>query len=164
MSNLQVMRSFNAISQEFMSNDFDLRTVAELIARMRLHRHDLSSDQFKNLLEIPIDVLCYDVVEKDKKVKFLYSETDYFYGNMKHAARDHEYFQQFLDRMRAKDLSLNDMIAYTRYIQENPSLHDDYLLRNTEVTLREFVILSDFSNFMRSGRVFANLIDRIIGI
>jgi hypothetical protein len=157
------MRSFNEISEEFMSADFGLDTVSSLIACMRLQRKNLSNDQMKNLLEIPIDVLSNDVVLKNDKE--FQAEANYFYGNIGSLARDHEYLQSFISRMNAGELTLNDMISYTKYIQDNPPLHEsDFLLRNTEVTIRDFVQLSSLNNFRRSGRVFANLIDRIIGI
>lgn len=164
MNDLHVKRSFNTISQEFLSNDFDLRSIAHLLAKIREHREHLTSEQYRNLLEIPIDVLRNDVVLLDEK-DYQTHGGEYFYGNIGGRAEDHEFLQYFVGRIKAEELTLNDMVAYTKCIQDNPSLQsNDYLLRNPEVTLRNYVKLYSPGNFMESGRVFANLIDRVIGI
>jgi len=163
MSNLHVMRSFNAVSEEFLSENLSLSTISDLISTIRTHRAELTSDQYKNLLEIPLDVLKHDVVLEDQD-KFQKSG-DYFCGNIGRLALEHEFLQSFVDRIKSNTLDLKDMVAYIEFIQDNPSVHrNDYLLRNPEVTIRDFVLLDNLSSFKRSGRVYARLIDRIIVI
>lgn len=167
---LQLMRAFNDLSQKFLSrefvindNNFCLGTVAELISIIRLYRRDLESEQVIKLLDIPLDILEHDVVLIDEQN--YQTHADYFLGNLRICHNEFEFIQHFIDHIKSDELSLAHIVDYLKFIQKTSSLHqNDYLLRIPEVTIREDVKLIEYGNLPRSGRVFANLIDCVIGI
>ncbi|MGE4282347.1 MAG: hypothetical protein AB7G87_01360 [Clostridia bacterium] len=164
MNDLYLKRGFNIVAQEFLSDSCSLRTVSHLIREIRTHRDILTIDQYNNLLEIPLNVLRHDVVIKDNSKLQEYGG-DYFLGNIMGLEREYEFLRLFTDRIKSKVLAINDMCSYIEFIQAQPDLkRSDFLLRNPEVFIKDYVRLDDLTNFGWSGRVFANMVDRIMGI
>lgn len=159
-----MMRDFNLISRAFLSDDFSLSTVSELIVTIRSYRYKLTQEQISDLLDIPINILEEDVELKNATAYL--SNGHYFAGNITVKG------DSFLDSIRLKfenspSFDLVDIIDLTKYIRDNISVVNrdlDFILRNTEVTLRDDVHLLSLSNFQRSGRVFAKIIDAVLGL
>lgn len=161
MSNIQMERDFYAFQREFENGEFSLQTVSTLIVAIREYETALTSEQVAFLLEIPLSVLSRDVELKNPG-EWQRENRRYFAGNMKDATKsDH------IDSIRRKFLSsyftLEDIYNLTKYVQSNFKElvgSVDYLLRNTEVTIGEDVVIRTGSDFYENGDVFARYIKR----
>ena len=161
---LDIKRDFGRISQEFREGNFSLQTVSRLIEIIRLYRKNLTPETASILLEIPINVLENDVELKNSE-KWVKENSDYFAGNITWVDSD------FLIDMKKKfyegKFDLNTIIKLTRHVKDNFEelwSASEFLLRNTEVTIRDDVEISKYSNFSHSGNTFANQIDSALSI
>lgn len=157
MSNLTMVREFFILKDSFENGDFSLRTVSDLIVTIRENRNNLTGEQAALLLDIPLNVLEYDVELTDKG-SWQESNRGYFLGNM---GVDTEYVNELRQKITVGSFSLKDIYDLTKYVQENfkdLSLGADFLLRNAEVTLRDDVKLHNYSTFNKSGKAFAHYI------
>lgn len=67
MRKIDVLRTFNEISKTFLSGNYTLRTLSELLVAIRGNRYELTSEQINKLMEIPISVLANDVELRNKQ-------------------------------------------------------------------------------------------------
>ncbi len=163
MNDMTMERDFNVFKEDFLNGDFDLNTIVELIIKVRHYRNKLTSEQAAILLEIPLNVLENDVELKNNG-DWQRRNSDHFSGNM---GANIDYIKELRDKIMSNNYELNDIYDLTKYVQENfASLSGsvEYLLRNAEVTIRNDVNLYSYSNFNKSGKVFAKYIEKALNI
>ena len=154
---LRMKRDFNLISVAFRSGEFNLETLAKLIEQIRDAKQILSKEQAEMLLEVPIDVLESDVALRAPE-SFARENSEYFYGNMRHL-----HINDVDAKFKLARYDLDDIRSLTAHIQTDFCAlrdHVEYLLRIPEVTLRDHVKLKEDSSYLKSGRVFADQIDK----
>lgn len=154
---MNMQRDFNEISEKFRKGEFSLQTVSYLVTMIRNCANTLVEQELDLPLEIPMNVLQNDV-EVINLGKWQNDNTRYF------AENSHSY-NPLYQKFNSGAFYLNDVYVVTSYVQHNfikLGIDRDFLLRIPEVTLRDDVALVKGSNFMGSGRVFANYIDKAI--
>ncbi|MEG0133513.1 MAG: hypothetical protein RR891_06120 [Clostridium sp.] len=159
---LQTKRNFNVIAKEFESNNFKIETVSQIIVCLRKHKSDLTDQQAKTLLQIPIDVLENDV-ELKNEIKWQQENSSYFAGNITWA--DDDFKRLWKDKFTNKSYDLMDIAELCKTVANNFTKYreaSEFLLRNVEVTLRDDVDIRSYSNFYKSGNVFSNEILNVI--
>jgi len=157
MRKLQVIRRLNEFVRNFEDGSFDLQTISSLVSLIRYYRGFLSDGQFRNLIQIPIDVLDNDVEisNEEKFIRF----GGYYSGNIR-PTKD-KYLSDLKVKFSNRGHELEDILNFTIYIHDNIDklrYEIEFLLRNTEVVLRDDVKLLSYSNFKTSGNIFAQQI------
>ncbi len=164
INNMMMRRDFHLISEEFKTENFTLQTVSRLIEQIRLYKNNLTKEQAVLLLEIPISILENDV-EIMGSGRWSKTNGHYFSGNITWVNSD--YFTKLKEKFASCKFGLEDIIDLARQVRDNfeeLSSASDFLLRNVEVTLRDDVKLIAGSTFEKSGKVFAENIDKAIQI
>ena len=164
MSEINMKRDFNILSKELKSDNFDLRTISNIVSNIRMHNGNLTAEQAKKLLEIPINVLENDV-ELISKVTWQSEHAHYFSGNITWVESD--YFIKLKHRFANKNYTLSDIIDIAKIVGDEFDEYrsaSEFLLRNVEVVLRDDVRLTGYTNFKQSGNVYAKIIDDAIGL
>ncbi|WP_322904796.1 hypothetical protein [Paenibacillus campi] len=163
MQNLSMLRNFNELYEDFQNGQFDLVTVSNILVSIRKYENDLTHEQIKLLLNIPINIMEHDV-EISNYSEFM-EFGGYFSGNI--TSQDDEILNKFKEKFRLKQYDLQDIISLTKYVQDNIELIDsdiELILRNPEVTIRDDIKLLEYSNFKKSGRVFAKQIKEAVDL
>jgi hypothetical protein len=152
------------IKINFNNNEFDLQTISHLIALIRSNKFILTKEQIQKLLEIPIDLLENDVALNS--ISEFENFGGYFSGNIR--LNNDDSFLKFKKVFENHKHTLEDISEFIQLIHErimidkNLLFEIEFLLRNPEVVIRDDVSLHGYSNFKKSGAVFALYIDTVI--
>jgi hypothetical protein len=164
MQKLQTIRELNDIKIIFNNNEHDLQTISHLITIIRGNKYNLGKENIRKLLEIPLDVLEHDV-ELKKESEFI-KFGSYFSGNIR-TSNDMSILK-FKDIFENHEHTLQDIVDFTKAIYNRINVDEkmiyeiEFLLRNPEVVIRDDINLYRYSNFNKSGSIFALYIDNVI--
>lgn len=161
---LQIKKNFNELARKFEKNEFDLQTVSSLLVLVRRNRKEISNTAAELLLDIPLNVLQNDIELKDKQ-KWINDNREYFAGNITWV--DENFENEWKQKFSSGNYGIEDIIELCKIVRSDFDKYRsscEFLLRNVEVTLRDDVIVLNYSNFYNSGRVFASQIFKAIEI
>lgn len=150
----EIKSKFYEIAKEFKNDQFDLKTVARIIIFIRSERKDLTAQEARLLLQIPINVLENDI-ELINKPKWVEENGSYFVGNITWA--DNEFTDKWKTRFSKDNFGLADMVELCKIIADDFDKYRsccEFVLRNPEVTLRNDVKLKKSSNFNYRGELY----------
>lgn len=140
--NIECKENFLGIAKKFeRERTLSCTTVSCLIEYIRLHKREISAEEAKALLEIPIEVLknAYLICPK----RYVEMKGGYFSRNI--TWTEEPFTSQWRSRFEGK-FDLNEIIELTEIVANNFEkyrLASEFLLRNAEVTIREDVELSN---------------------
>ncbi|MBU3180042.1 hypothetical protein [Clostridium psychrophilum] len=165
MNESALKRRFLKISNKFRTGDFNLSTVAVIIDEIRFSLGELTSGEVRLLLEIPINVLKFDVDLNDES-NWSKENMDYFASNL--CIED-----EFVMKLRKKVLNgqsgINDMWSSLEYVKNNynqlTNKHGrniELILRNPEITIREDCKIVNEDEFKNNGELFAQYIENAV--
>lgn len=152
--NLETKREFNEIAVAFKEDKFNCKTVSELVRLTREYKKDITNEEAKALLEIPLGVLKNDVELINPK-KWSSEQGGYFAGNITWV--DDAFKAKWKSVFTDYDFSLEDIYNLSKIVSDDFEKYrsaSEFLLRNAEVTLRDDVKIKKTSNFSKSGQVF----------
>lgn len=161
---LQLKKDFNELAKKFETNKFDLKTVSQLIELVRLYKQELSANSARILLEVPLNVIKYDVELKDKET-WVNSNREYFSNNI--IVEDKDFKKKWRQKFSNDDYDTQDIFELAKIVSEDFEKYRyscEYLLRLIEVTIRDDVNLFDDSNFYKSGKIFSSHIIKAIEV
>lgn len=149
---LQTQIKFSNIYSKFYNEEHTPADVGKLIEVLRDNKRFISDNAAKLLLQIPLCIL-ENQVELKNSATWAKQNGDYFARN---------YAQEPLhSRFDSKDFDLNIMVdCLNEIISDSSKLNSPFHLRNPEVTLRDDVIIKEYTNFKESGKLFARILDK----
>ncbi|HEY8804808.1 MAG TPA: hypothetical protein VIM42_06830 [Clostridium sp.] len=167
MNELTLKRRFLKISNKFRTGDFNLSTIAMIIDEIRFSVGELTSDEVKLLLEIPMSVLKHDVDLNDES-HWSKENMDYFGGNL---CIEDEFVMDLRKKVLKGHCGFNDMWSSLEYVKNNYNKlitkhgrNIELILRNPEVTIREDCKIVNEDEFRNSGEIFAQYVDKAINL
>jgi len=165
MKDLTTKRKFFNISNQFKKGDFDLGTISTLLEE--LSYSGLTSDEVKLLLEVPISVLKVDVYLKDES-HWREDNKEYFSGNL--CDKKDEFVINLRKNVVKGNYSIKDMCDSLEYVKDNydelveKGTNIELILRSPNVTIREDCKIFDETQFISSGELFAQYVDKAINL
>lgn len=139
--NLECKNDFINVVKKF-EKGFDVSTASLFIVYVRAHRKEISAEEAKLLLEIPLLVLKNAYLIDPKN--WVEKRGSYFAGNITWA--EESFTKEWKSRFRG-NFSLYDIIYLCEIIANDFDTYripSEFLLRNVEVTIRDDIDL--FSN------------------
>ena len=149
---LQTQIHFASVYSKFQNEVHTPSDIGKLIEIVRYNKHSISDEAKKLILQIPLCVL-ETQVELKNPTDWSTTNGDYFSGN---------YAQEPLhSRFASNNFDLSIMVdCLNEILSDSTKLNSDFHLRNPEVTLRDDVIIKNYSNFKESGKLFARIMDK----
>lgn len=167
MNKLSIKNRFLKVGNKFRTGDFNLITIATIIDEIRYSLGELTSDEVRLLLEIPISVLKVDVDLSDDSL-WCQENMDYFAGNL---CIEDDFGMDLRKKVLEGNCDINDMLRSLEYVKDNYNSlinrhgrNVELILRNPEVTLREDCKIVDEDKFRSKGELFAKYIDKAINL
>ena len=167
MKDLTLKRRFLKINNQFRTGNFDLGTIASIIDEIRFSIGDLTCDEVKLLLEIPISVLKLDVVLNNESL-WCQDNMDYFAGNL---CIEDDFVMHLRKKILEGQCDINDMCCSLEYVKNNYNklIHRhgrniELILRNPEVTISEDCKIVNEDEFRSNGELFAKYVDKAISL
>lgn len=155
------------MNNQFRTGNFNLSTIAAIIDEIRFSIGELTCDEVKLLLEIPISVLKLDVSLKNESL-WLQENMDYFAGNL---CIEDEFVMTLRKKILKGKCGINDMWSSLEYVKNNYNKlinrhgrNLELILRNSEVTISEDCKIVNEDEFRSNGELFAQYIDRAINL
>ena len=167
MNKLSLRNRFLKVGNKFRTGDFNLITVATIIDEIRYSVGELTSNEVRVLLEIPISVLKDDVSLKNE-VLWCRENKDYFAGNL---CIEDDFGMDLRKKVLECSCDISDMLQSLEYVKDNYNRlinrhgrNIELILRNPEVTLREDCIIVNEDKFRSKGELFSKYIDKAVNL
>lgn len=167
MNKLSLKNRFLKAGNKFRTDDFNLVTIASIIDEIRYSVGELTTDEVRLLLEIPISVLKDDVDLRDEPLWYQ-ENMEYFAGNL---CIEDDFGMELRKKVLDGNCNINDMLRSLEYVKDNYNSlinrhgrNVELILRNPEVALREDCIIVNGDKFRSKGELFANYIDKAINL
>ena len=167
MKDLTLKRRFLKINNQFRTGNFNLSTIAAIIDEIRFSIGQLTCEEVKLLLEIPINVLKLDVCLTNETL-WRQENMDYFAGNL---CLEDEFVMHLRKKILEGKCDINDMLISLEYVKNNYNKllnrhgrNIELILRNPEVTLSEDCKIVNEDEFGNNGELFAQYVDKAINL
>lgn len=161
--NIDMLREFSLLINAFSEdNNLSFENVAVLFEVTRFYKNELTGEQIRQLLEIPLDIL-ENLVEL-KVLDWAKKNRDYFTGNMA-ITEENEFLNYLKKKFESATFELEDVTLLTRYIHDNIDNFGselEFLLRIPEVTIRDDVRFIEEYNLEGRGLVYSKIIEKVI--
>lgn len=160
--NFKMRRKFSEVAQEFKSNTFNVKTIYKIVELVRENKNELTDNECKELLQIPINVLLNDV-ELIKELEWSSKNSSYFYGNIPDKINLSS--NQWKVKFSNGDYDVEDIGMFCEMIADNFAVYrsaSEFMLRNIETTLRDDVKIKTYSKFKSLGEFFYRELLKII--
>lgn len=150
---LQTQIQFAKIYSKLVHEKHDVSDISKLISTIRLNSENISDDAKKLLLSIPLCVLNNHVELSVSRNIWSSKNGSYFAGNFAQ--------EPFHSKFKSNNFDLEDISnSLEDIISDSIKLNSDFHLRNPEVTLRDDVMVKEFSDFKECGKIFARAMEK----
>lgn len=150
---LQTQVKFAVIYSNLKKEIHTLQDISQIITITRHNSKNISLESKKLLLSIPQCVLATQVELIHPEKKWANARSIYFAGNYGPG--------EMRSIFKSKNFDLSTIIDCMNDIMTSKTgLESDFLLRNPEVTLRDDVKILSYRNFVESGPIYAEIMQK----